>query len=492
MATILGIDFGSSLCRTAVFRDGKAESFPNRFSERKLPFVVEVADGAVSFESIKQSVGFSDTVPTASDLFRAMRQDAKEATGEDIEAAVVTVPACFTERQRAALRQAAGEGGFGAVRLLDESMAALLATAIKPDKKTILVYALGAGVFSVSVLQMDSGAPRALWHEGNRNLGGNNFDAAIVALLLDRLGFTPEQFLDRQESGGKLKQLAENVKIGLSKRSSEEFDVNIGELFSEAAARKGHFSVAVSLTRSDLENALSGMIEETIDLASHAVEGAGLDPGKIDAILLLGDSTRIPLVEKRLGEVFPVEFVRAQGGAIAHGAAMHGSQLDEKAWEREKTHGRAPEEPSEEASSPEGWAALFSPGFDKAHKLWKEGEQDQAIAAVEGLIVQMPGFLARLYVIRGENHLVHGELDKALENFDKALKFNKNDRATQKLFHRACNLKARELMESRKFTEAKMAIRRGALYEPNCQGCFQLLRRIEKELDWTPSRKRRR
>src|SRR5882762_8764474 len=265
MATTLGIDFGSSLCRTAVLRDGQAESFPNRFSERKLPVIVEGTDGVVSFSSIKQGLGFSGTPAAAAELFEAIRQDAKEATGEEIQAAVVTVPSCFTERQRAALREAAVGGGFAAVRLLDESMAALLATAIKSEAKTVLVYALGAGVFSASMFQVSDGAPQALWHEGNRNLGGNSFDAAIVSFLLERLGFAPDEFIDRQESAGKLKQLAENVKIGLSKRSSEEFDVNIGELFLEAAAKKSRFSVTLSFTRSDLDSLVAGMIDETIE-----------------------------------------------------------------------------------------------------------------------------------------------------------------------------------------------------------------------------------
>jgi len=481
MATILGVDFGSSLCRTAVFRDGQAESSPNRFSERKLPVIVEGADGVVSFSSIKQSLGFSETV-AAAELFEAIRQDAKEATGEELGAAVVTVPACFTERQRAALREAAVGGGFTAVRLLDESMAALLATAIKPEAKTVLVYALGAGVFCASVFQVDGGAPQTLWHEGNRNLGGNNFDAAVVSFLLERLGFTPAEFIDRQESSGKLKQLAENVKIGLSKRSSEEFDVNIGELFSEAAVKKGRFSVALSLTRTDLDSLLAGMVDETIELAGRAVVGAGLDAQKIDAILLLGDSTRIPLVEQRLRETFSGEFVRGAGNAIARGAAMHGAQVNVAA-------------PSEER-----WADLFSPGFEKAHRLWQAGDQDLAITTLEGVMAEMPKFLAKLYMIRGENSLHDGDVDRALENFEKVLKFDRNDRDTQKLFHRACNLKARELFERRKFLEAKTAIRRGAQYVPNCQGCGQLLLRIEKELDrarrggpspgWTPARKR--
>src|SRR5262249_15220337 len=153
-----------------------------------------------------------------------------------------------------------------------------------------------------SVFQVGGGAPQALWHEGNRNLGGNSFDAAIVAFLLDRLGVTPAEFIDRRESPGKLKQLAENVKIGLSKRSSETFDVNVGELFLESFARKGRFSASLSLTRSDLDGLLAGMIDETIELSGRAVDAAGLDAQKIDTILLLGDSTRTPLVEQRLRE----------------------------------------------------------------------------------------------------------------------------------------------------------------------------------------------
>ena len=112
----------------------------------------------------------------------------------------------------------------------------------------------------------------------------------------------------------------------------------------------------------------------------------------------------------------------------------------------------------------------------------------------------MPRFLAKLCVIRGEDNLRRGDLDEALENLDKALKYDRNNLATQKLFHHACNLKARELFENRELVEAKTVIRRGAQYVPNCQGCGQLLLRIEKELDrarrggpspgWTPARKR--
>ena len=124
--------------------------------------------------------------------------------------------------------------------------------------------------------------------------------------------------------------------------------------------------------------------------------------------------------------------------------------------------------------------------------MWQSGEREQSIATVEGVFAEIPKFLAKLYAIEGENNLNRGDLDKALENFDKGLKFDKSDRATQKLFHRACNLKARELFTNRKFLEAKMAIRKGAQYVPDCKGCEQLLLRIEKELDWAPPRKRRR
>ena len=502
MAIAIGIDFGSSLCRTAVFRDGKAEVFPNRFSERKLPVIVEEVDGVIAFTTIKQRLGFAETVPSAADLFQAIRQDAKEAIGEEIEAAVVTVPACFTERQRAALRKAAEEGGFGAVRLLDEAMAGLLASQFKPEIRTVLAYALGAGVFSASLFQMGPGGPRALWHEGDRGLGGNNFDAALVTLLLRRLGFAADQFIDRQESAEKLKQLAENVKIGLSKRESEQFDVNVGELFNEAAVKKSQFSVTVTLTRADLEGVLAGMIEETIHLAGLAVEGANLDAPKIDAVFLLGDSTRIPLVEKRLRAAFPAEIVRASAAAIARGAAIHGSQLDDKAWEREKTHAPAPPERVEEAAAPESWAAQFSPAFDNAFRLWRAGQQDMAIAAVEQVQTEIPKFLAKLCSIRGMNLFRQGDFAGAMQHLEKSLKFDKDERSTQKIYHEACNRRAIELTDERKYLEAKMVIRKGAAYVRECENCARLLLRIEKEMDrarrggeptdWTTPRKRRR
>jgi molecular chaperone DnaK (HSP70) len=201
MDNFISVDFGTTACRTAYDKDGSFELFPNRYSDGRVPLLIErLKEPGVSFNfsSIKQKIGLEEEVAIdgkksriidlAADMFRGIRDDAKTNSGEALDNVVVTVPAGFSEKQRAAMRTAAEKAGFTFVKLLDESAALILGAGIKDEGKLFLVYSLGGGIFTVSVFRILNGLPKALCHEGDRHLGGYNFDASLIHHLLRSSG----------------------------------------------------------------------------------------------------------------------------------------------------------------------------------------------------------------------------------------------------------------------------------------------------------------
>jgi hypothetical protein len=384
MDDVIGIDFGSALCRMAVCRQGEVEVFSNRFSERALPVSLEAVDGAplpVRVSGIKEELGSAGLLAlgdrrlapleAAAEIFRDLAADAGEFTRGGLERAVVGVPACFLERQRAALQEAAERGGFRAVRLLDESVAALLSPEALRQDQTALVYSLGAGGFCASVARVERGAVRELCHEGQPGLGGHLLTAVVMAAILEHLPLSREQLRAAPAALSLLRSRAEQVKLGLSKRPLVEFDVNLRELFPPEAVPGGGASLSISLSREDFERRIAGYIDTTLQLAHAAVRGAGVEAGRIDSVLLLGGAARIPLVERRLREAFTAPLRRAPESAVASGLAWFGAQVPEAEWKAPEPRPEVKPEAPPSASQPaaagsESWSEHFAPSFQEA------------------------------------------------------------------------------------------------------------------------------
>ncbi|HWQ03027.1 MAG TPA: Hsp70 family protein, partial [Candidatus Nitrosotenuis sp.] len=479
MPTVLGIDLGVSQCRTALARDGAAESFANRFSDRRLPLIVrsvldtDAPAARLVFRGILQELGLDDpaslpngTSPSqaAEEIFRGVREDARERAGEDVVHAVVTVPAFFLERKRAALRKAAEAAGFERAHLLDESLAALLGAKPFDSAKRVLIFAMGAGICAASVVRLLGGVPQAECHEGESELGGDDFDAAIVGYILEQLGLTADQFRDGANSVQKLRAVAEQVKIGLSKRTEEEFDVHPKELFSDAALEKlARATITLSLTREKFEAMIAEDVEHALGVAQKALDEAGNGQASVDAVVLAGGSTRIPLIEQRLRAQFGAEMVRIPDDAMARGAALHGARLGADAWQRreERVHSGPPPEapprrvallprdyaqPAEQA----GWAGMFAPTLQSAEAMWQAGKQLEAIALMERVQAEMQNYVAHLYFQCGSaayrtgiQALENKQYAAALEDFqaaivnsEKALKLDAAHKDARHIYHR--------------------------------------------------------
>ena len=490
MSVIVGIDFGSMASRTALFRDGQLESCGNRFSDGRQTPLIELPGASstcpglnglpVGFVSLKQKaggeeMGVSHGIGT---IFRQLLEDVRIAVAEPISGAVIAVPGFFPERPRLVLRKAALNADFPAVKLFDDALAAVMGTENLPDRGSMLVYALGAGVFSVSVLRMTNGKPRVLSSEGNRFLGGADFDAALIGLVLDRLGRTPD-LSAYKESIPRLKALAEQLKISLSKREKEEFELDIGELFGEGGV------VNLTVTRHEFEETILAAVESTVAQARKAVGDAGLSPDSIESVLMTGGSTRIPLVERLLTNEFPVPLVRAGDVNIARGAARYGSQLELAEWKRKETEDPAPESPAPFEAPPVvggTWAAMFNPHFQDAETLWNRGEKDKAIGTLEEMMQQCNMYLGTLHHEIGKDLFREGRYDEAMARMKRALKSSPADKHALQTYHESMNQKARQLLEVGKLIDARAMIRQALELNSRCEGCRGVAERIEQAI----------
>ena len=322
MGRIIGIDLGTTTTLAAYISDQGPEIIPNRYGDRITPSVVaftksgeilvgkKAKHGAVmnigrTIFSIKRHMGTNYKVridgkeytpqEISAIILQSIKQDAEDFFGEPVDQAVITVPAYFTEPQRQATKDAGEIAGFKVRRIIDEPTAAAIAYGLhqKGDKK-ILVYDLGGGTFDVSVIEVTSGVFHVLAIKGNNHLGGDDFDKRIVEWILDRT--KKEKGIDLSDDPiamQRIKEAAEEAKIELS-------NVNETHILLEAITitEKGPLSLEYTLTRQEFEGFIKDLVELTVEPTLQAIEDAGLTIEEIDKVLLVGGSTRIPLVQR--------------------------------------------------------------------------------------------------------------------------------------------------------------------------------------------------
>ena len=232
-------------------------------------------------------------------ILQKMKQDAEEYFGEEIRQAVVTVPAYFTDAQRQATKDAGEIAGFVVRRIIDEPTAAALAYGLEKDRDQILlVYDLGGGTFDVSIIEVISGVYRVMGINGNTLLGGDDFDNRIVQHLLAEFKQTHDVDLSEDPIAmQRLKEVAEEAKIELS-------EVRETHILCEAITMsdKGPLTLETNLTREQFEKLIGDLVESTREPINRALDDAGVAAEQIDTILLVGGSTRIPMVQQLVRE----------------------------------------------------------------------------------------------------------------------------------------------------------------------------------------------
>ena len=352
MSKIIGIDLGTTNSCVAVLEAGEAKVIPNPEGNRTTPSIVCKKNGETivgdaakrqaetnpnTIRSIKRLMGTNEKVELegkkyspeeiSAMILTNLKESAEKYLGEKVTKAVITVPAYFNDAQRQATKNAGKIAGLDVERIINEPTAASLAYGFdKQDKmQTILVYDLGGGTFDVSILELGDGVYEVKSTAGNNRLGGDDFDERIIKYLVDT--FKKENGIDLSKDKmamQRLKEAAEKAKKDLSGVTTTQIScpfITQGE--------NGPLHLDVTLTRAKLESLISDLVESTLKPVRDALKDAKLTKDDIDHVILVGGSTRIPMVQELVKKELGKEPNRSVNPdeVVAMGAAIQGGVL---------------------------------------------------------------------------------------------------------------------------------------------------------------------
>lgn len=286
----------------------------------RMPYTVLEEDGKVKIKTLE---GNFTPQEISARILQKMKQTAEEYLGETVTDAIITVPAYFNDSQRQSTKDAGRIAGLNVLRIINEPTAAALAYGMEKKKdEKIAVYDLGGGTFDISILELADGLFEVKSTNGDTHLGGDDFDHAVIDWLISE--FKKEQGIDLNNDKmalQRLKEAAEKAKKELS--SSLQTDINLPYLTADASGPK-HLNV--SLTRSKFEELIRDLVEKTRIPCEKAIKDAGLTLNDINEVILVGGSTRIPLVQETVKNIFNKEPNKSVNPdeAVAMGAAVQG------------------------------------------------------------------------------------------------------------------------------------------------------------------------
>ncbi len=354
MGKIIGIDLGTTNSCVAVMEGGEPVVIPNPEGNRTTPSVVAfskngerlvgqiakrqaVTNPDKTVISIKRKMGTAEKVNIDGDEFtpqeisamilQKLKADAESYLGQKVTQAVITVPAYFSDSQRQATKDAGKIAGLEVLRIINEPTAAALAYGVdKEDKdQKIMVYDLGGGTFDVSILDIGDGVFEVLATSGNNKLGGDDFDEAIIKYLVAE--FKKENGIDLSADKSamqRLKEAAEKAKIELS--GMQQTNINLPFITADSTGPK---HLDITLTRPKFEELIGDLVRSTTGPVNQALKDAGLTSNDIDQVLLVGGSTRVPLVQETVKQITGKEPNKGinPDECVAIGASIQGGVL---------------------------------------------------------------------------------------------------------------------------------------------------------------------
>ena len=376
MSKVIGIDLGTTNSAVSIYEHGESKIIPNKEGKNTTPSVVAFTDkGEIlvgdaakrqavtnpekTIYSIKRIMGLMMNEENAKEAAKRLpykivdrngacaveiagkvytpqeisakiliklKEDAEAYLGEKVTDAVITVPAYFNDSQRKATKEAGTIAGLNVLRIINEPTAAALAYGLdKKEAEKILVYDLGGGTFDVTVLETGDNIVEVLATGGNAFLGGDDFDNKIIDWLVSE--FKNETGIDLKGdimALQRLKEAAENAKKELS--SAQETEINLPFITADATGPK---HLVKKLTRAKFEGMIDSLVGETITKINEVIKDAGLSKSDIKEVVMVGGSTRVPLVQEEVKKAFGKELNKSVNPdeVVAIGAAIQGAVI---------------------------------------------------------------------------------------------------------------------------------------------------------------------
>jgi molecular chaperone DnaK len=376
MSKIIGIDLGTTNSCVSVMEGNEPVVIPNAEGKRTTPSVIAFVEGGEikvgdpakrqavtnptkTIASVKRFMGnkFSESSKEVKNvaykvvkgdndtprvdidgrlytpqelsamILQKMKKTAEDYLGQDVSEAVITVPAYFNDSQRQATKEAGEISGLKVQRIINEPTAAALAYGLDKGGKDqkIAVYDLGGGTFDISILELGDGVFEVLSTNGDTHLGGDDFDQVIIDFLADK--FIKDEGIDLRKDPmalQRLKEAAEKAKIELS--SSTQTEINLPYV---TATESGPKHLVTPLTRANFEQLADELVKRSMAPVKKALDDAGLSKSDIDEVILVGGSTRIPVIQEEVEKFFgkkPSKGVNPDE-VVAIGAAIQGGVL---------------------------------------------------------------------------------------------------------------------------------------------------------------------
>ena len=268
---------------------------------RMVPYRVAAAGGDVRIKIVDQEYA---PAQISAMILQKLKQAAEEYLGQPVTKAVITVPAYFNDAQRQATKEAGKIAGLEVMRIVNEPTAAALAYGLdKKKEETIAVYDFGGGTFDISILEVGEGVVEVKSTNGDTHLGGDNLDQRIIEWIIDEFKKSDTIDLSKDRMAlQRLKEAAEKAKMELS--SVMETDINLPFITADQTGPK---HLQMKLTRAKFEQLVDDLLQRTVGPTKQALSDAGVDPSKIDEVVLVGGSTRIPKVQQIVRDLFGKE-----------------------------------------------------------------------------------------------------------------------------------------------------------------------------------------
>ncbi len=376
MSKPIGIDLGTTNSAMAVYENGEAKIIPNKEGKNTTPSVVAFTDkGEVlvgdpakrqmvtnpekTIYSVKRIMGLMCNEEKAKEakerlpyhvvdrngacaieidgktytpqeisakILMKLKEDAEAYLGSTVTDAVITVPAYFNDAQRKATKEAGTIAGLNVLRIINEPTSAALAYGLdKKESENIAVYDLGGGTFDVTILETGDGVVEVLATGGDAFLGGDDFDNRLIDYIVEE--FKKENGIDLKAdimALQRLKEAAENAKKELS--TATETEINLPFITADATGPK---HLVMKITRAKFESLIEDLVEKTITKIDEVLKESGLSKSEIKEVVMVGGSTRVPLVQEKVKAYFGKELNKSVNPdeVVAIGAAIQGGVL---------------------------------------------------------------------------------------------------------------------------------------------------------------------